>query len=98
MPEDHGNLVGPSGRAALRLSPAFTLYKCLSLMRACVFGGEVLVGFGVVGVAVVLPGDNFVDKVCLSGMPGRTGRRVRIRPIVLQKSQAAPPIAETGQY
>ena len=35
---------------------------------ASIFGGELPVGRGVVGIAVVLPGGNFVDEDCLLGM------------------------------
>ena len=34
---------------------------------AGIFGGELPVGFGVVGIAVVLPGGNFVDEVFVVG-------------------------------
>jgi hypothetical protein len=35
---------------------------------ASIFGGELPVGLGVVGIAVVLPGGDFVDEICLLGM------------------------------
>ena len=35
---------------------------------ASIFGGELPVGLGVVGIAVVLPGGDFVDEDLLLGM------------------------------
>ena len=36
-------------------------YRCLSLVRAF-FGGELPIGLGVVGIAVVLPSGDFLDE------------------------------------
>jgi hypothetical protein len=34
---------------------------------ASIFGGELPVGFGVIGIAVVLPGGDFVDEALFVG-------------------------------
>ena len=41
---------------------------------ACVWGGEVPIGFGVVGIAVVLPGGDFVDEDLFVGNTAIDGR------------------------
>jgi hypothetical protein len=40
---------------------------------ASIFGGELPVGLGVVGIAVVLPGGNFVDEDLFVGNAARLG-------------------------
>ena len=52
---------------------------------ASIFGGELPVGLGVVGIAVVPPGGDFVDEDLFVGnaaieAPWRLGRRVQTRP------------------
>ena len=52
---------------------------------ASIFGGEMPVGLGVVGIAVVLPGGDFVDEDLFVGNAGdrgtgTLGRRVQTRP------------------
>ena len=44
---------------------------------AGIFGGELPVGFGVVGIAVVLPGGDFVDECLFVGNAAIEARDVR---------------------
>ena len=47
---------------------------------ASIFGGELPVGLGVVGIAMMLPGGDFVDEDLFVGNAAMTlGRRVQTR-------------------